>query len=350
MTPLSLVAGMLAKLPLANAADELPAKESFWLPPAHSSLAPSHDGLFYFILWLSVFFFVLIVGLMVFFIVRYRRREGHEEPEPSPSHNTPLEVTWSLVPAALLVVVFVWGFESYLYGREAPADAYEIRVIGKKWAWEFIYPNGVKSPSLHVPVDRPVKLTMTSTDVIHSMYLPTLRLKRDVVPGRYSETWFDTNTVGVFPLRCAEYCGQAHSDMVTMFVVHPKTQTTVTVDDGVQFLSTETNKLEDISGDEMVLKPFEEWLEGQRSPVGTMPDWDAGQILVQRNACLTCHSLDGSRMIGPSFKGIWGREEEMQDGQKITVDANYIRESILQPMAKVVKCPGRSPSITSGSG
>ena len=140
----------LAMAPLARLADEFARDGSFWLPPKHSSLSDSHDGLFYFILWLSVFFFVLIVGLMVFFLVRYRRREGHTA-QPSPAHNTALEVSWSLLPAALLVVVFVWGFDSYMYGREAPANSEEIRVVGKKWAWEFIYPNGVRSSELHVP-------------------------------------------------------------------------------------------------------------------------------------------------------------------------------------------------------
>ncbi|PIE24506.1 MAG: cytochrome c oxidase subunit II [Planctomycetota bacterium] len=330
--------------PLAKLAEELPQEASFWLPPKHSSLADGHDGLFYFILWLSVFFFVLVVGLMVFFIIRYRRREGHEA-QPSPEHNTALEVTWSLLPAALLVVVFVWGFDSYMYGREAPANAEPIRVIGRKWSWEFRYPNGVTSSELHVPVGRPVKLTMTSVDVIHSMYLPTLRLKRDTVPGRYSELWFDTNTPGVFPLRCAEYCGQQHSDMVTKFVVHPAKPGEVKVASGVQVKDgQELKQLE--AGSLVELDTYEAWLESERSPVGTMPLADAGKILAERGGCMGCHSLDGSRSAGPSFKGVWQREVELHDGTKLVADENYIRESILKPNAKVVKSFG-PPSIMS---
>jgi cytochrome c oxidase subunit 2 len=185
----------------------------FWLPEQASDAASGVDNLFSFIFWISLFFFALIVILMLVFVVRYRRREG-VEPEPSPSHNTALEVTWTVIPLLLVMVIFAWGFKVYIDMRTPPANSYEVQVTGQKWKWLFTYPTGHVDEELHVPVDQPVRLVMTSEDVIHSFYVPAFRIKQDVVPGRYSKVWFRATKVGTYQIFCAEYCGTGHSDML----------------------------------------------------------------------------------------------------------------------------------------
>ncbi len=162
---------------------------SIWMPPAMSTSAPQVDAVFSFIFWIAFFFFALIVGLMTLFVLRYRRREG-VAPEPGLSHNLPLELTWSLIPLVLVIIIFYLGFRGFMDLSTPPANSYEVLVTGQKWKWLFTYPNGYVDENLHVPVDVPVKLTMSSEDVIHSLYIPAFRVKHDVVPGRYSKLWF----------------------------------------------------------------------------------------------------------------------------------------------------------------
>jgi cytochrome c oxidase subunit 2 len=276
---------------------------SFWFPPSGSNTAVEVDSLFYFILSLSAFFFVLIVGLMVIFAIRYRRRPGYEQ-SPAPDHNTFLEVAWSVIPGALLVLIFFRGFTTFLDIRTPPAETYEIKVVAKKWSWLFQYPNGYIDNDLHIPVNRPVKLTMSSEDVIHSVFIPAFRAKMDVVPGRYTSMWFDATRTGEFPLLCAEYCGTKHSDMLATVVVHP-------------------------SGE------FESWLERASNLLATLPPVEAGKILYTRRGCAQCHTIDGTARTGPSFKGTFGTKQQLADGSTIDLDENYIRESILEPMKKV---------------
>ena len=191
----------------------------FWLPVQASDGAAGVDRLFYLIFGLSLFFFALIVILMVVFVVRYRCRDGRE-PEPSPHHNTALELTWTGIPLLLVIVIFAWGFKVYLDMRTPPANSYEVQVTGQKWKWLFTYPTGHVDENLHVPIDQPVRLTMTSEDVIHSFFVPAFRIKQDVVPGRYSKVWFRATRTGEFQVYCAEYCGTSHSDMLAKVIVH----------------------------------------------------------------------------------------------------------------------------------
>ncbi len=274
-----------------------------WLPVDASTGAPAVDALFHFILWVSVAFFALIVGLMVYFVVRFRRR-GLDAAEPSPAHNTALELTWSGIPLLLVIVIFGWGFKVYLDLNTPPANAYEVQVTGQKWKWLFTYPNGHVDENLHVPVDRPVKLVMTSEDVIHSFFVPAFRVKRDVVPGRYSSLWFQATKTGTFPVLCAEYCGRGHSDMLAEVVVHPP-------------------------------GGFERWLEDAANLASRMSPAEAGERLFRTRGCAQCHAVDGSARVGPSLAGLVGRRAVLRDGTTVVADENYVRESILEPQAKV---------------
>ena len=284
-------------LPLANT------NGSLWFPAPSSTGAADVDRLFFFILGICTLFFVLIVGLMTWFVWRYRSRPGHS-PAATASHNNWLEITWSVIPAILVGVIFLWGFLGYVNARTPPDNSYEIQVVAKKWSWAFIYPNGHVDNNLHVPVGRPVTLVMSSDDVIHSLYVPAFRLKMDLVPGRYSKTWFEATTVGEHILFCAEYCGTGHSTMNAKVVVHA-------------------------SGE------FEKWLEEAANFMDDLTPVQAGEILYTRRGCVQCHSVDGSAKAGPSFKEVFGTEQRMSDGNTLVVDENYLRESILEPQAKV---------------
>ncbi len=279
------------------------AGDTFWLPPPDSTTAPLVDSLFYFLLWLSTFFFVLIVSLMCLFVLLYRRRPG-KEPSESPSHNTPLEILWSVIPLILVIFIFYKGFVGYLDMRLPPRESYEIKVIARKWAWQFKYANGHDAIELHVPADRPVRLIMRSEDVIHSLAIPDFRVKMDIVPGRYTKTWFRAPKSGTHTLYCTEYCGTGHSDMVTTVVVHPPGE-------------------------------FEQWLEDAARFAANLTPAQRGERLWRSQGCFRCHTTDGKASTGPSFQGIWGETHEFTRGAPAVVDENYIRESILDPRAKV---------------
>ncbi len=283
-------------LPLAAAGDGL-------FPAPRSTTAGAVDDLFYFILSISIVFFAIIVVAMFGFVWKYRQRPGVPA-QPSPAHNNLLEIVWSVIPAILVGVIFFWGFVTFLDMRLPPDNSYEIQVTAKKWSWSFTYPNGHIDNNLHVPVDRPVRLVMSSDDVIHSLYIPAFRLKRDVIPGRYGTTWFEAHTPGDYTLFCTEYCGTQHSTMLARVVVHR-------------------------SGE------FEGWLENAANLLNTMTPVEAGEVLYTRRGCVQCHSIDGSAKVGPSFKNAYGTQQEMEDGEQVLVDENYLRESILEPQAKV---------------
>ena len=276
-----------------------------WMPVAASTGAPAVDRLFQFILWLSLFFFVLIVALMVLFVVRYRRRAGRTAPDASPSHNTALEVTWTVIPLILVIVIFAWGFKVYMDMSTPPGNAYEVLVTGQKWKWLFTYPNGHVDENLHVPVDTPVRLVMTSEDVIHSFYVPAFRMKKDVVPGRYAKAWFRATRIGDYQVYCAEYCGTSHSDMLSMVVVHEP-------------------------------GGFERWLEQAADLLAKLPPAEAGAKLVAQRGCAQCHSVDGRGGIGPTLKGVFGHQVQLASGARLVADEDYIRESLVEPQARVV--------------
>jgi cytochrome c oxidase subunit 2 len=278
---------------------------SLWMPARASLTADYVDDLFYFILYLSIFFFVLIVATMLVFVFKYRRKS--ETQKTSPLHgNRTLEVAWSLIPALLLIVIFVWGFRGFLAMNIPPRNALEIRVTGQKWSWSFSYPKqGVVVPDLVVPVGRPVKLVMSSQDVIHSFFVPAFRIKKDVLPNRYTVAWFEPTETGEFHVFCTEYCGTGHSTMLSKVTVKSE-------------------------------REFEEWISTGGGMAG-LGGVEMGKQLVQSQGCVACHSVDGSKLLAPSLKGMFGKQEKLVGGEAISVDDNYIRESITDPALKVVE-------------
>lgn len=281
-----------------------PREQSFWMPPPGSTGAHEVDWLMVVLLYICTFFFLLIAALLVTFAVRYRRSRV-AGPQPSASHSLPLELAWSIIPLAILIVIFHFGFRGFLNIMTPPDDAYAIQVTGQKWAWMFTYPNGYVDKDLHVPVNTPVKLTMTSEDVIHSLYIPAFRIKRDALPGRYTTTWFEADRTGEFELFCTEYCGEGHSAMMARVVVHDKAE-------------------------------FAKWLQDAGAFIDRLPPAEAGAKLFSIQGCAQCHSVDGSGGIGPSLKNVYGTQQPLQGGSSVLADENYIRESIMDPQAQIV--------------
>jgi len=281
------------------------AERSFWLPAQLSTHGAGVDRLFYFIFWISVFFFFVILAMATFFLVKYRRIGGQVVRRDSAHHNTGLELIWSGIPLAIVLTIFVMGFRSYMDLTTPPEKSYEITVNAQKWNWSFTYPNGYVDSELHVPSERPVNLIMTSTDVIHSFFVPELRAKQDVVPGRYTKLWFQTTQPFEGKVLCAEYCGTEHSGMQARFIAHPPEE-------------------------------FDEWLRKAADFVSQLPPVEAGQLLYQKRGCAQCHSIDGAGGIGPTFRGSFGNRRQFTDGTSGTMDENYIRESLLNPRAKTV--------------
>ncbi len=279
---------------------------TMFMPPAVSTYAQDVDALFYFILYVSIFFFALIVGAMIFFAVKYHRKKGDVTVPDGPSHNTVLETAWIAIPVIIVTIIFFWGFKGYLKMSVVPANAMEIKVTGQKWFWTFNYPDGqMTTNELVVEVDKPVKLLMSSKDIIHAMFIPAFRLKRDVLPNRYSITWFEATQIGDYHLFCAEYCGTSHSKMIGTVKVRSSSD-------------------------------YAEWLESLDTAGEGMSPAEYGEKLFVSRACNTCHRLDDIIGSGPDLTGIFGHEVELNDGTTITADENYIRESILDPMSKVV--------------
>ncbi|MBK6848195.1 MAG: cytochrome c oxidase subunit II [Proteobacteria bacterium] len=289
-------------------------KGTIWLPEQASTAAERGDVLFYFIYYLSAFFFLLVVGLTVAFVLKYRRRRGQPVTVTPIEGSRRLEIAWSVVPAAILVGIFFWSFSDYITLSVPPAGALEVRVLAQKWSWSFDYPKHgiVGATELVVPQGRPVKLTMSAAEVIHSFYVPAFRIKKDVLPNRYTVTWFEATKLGSYDIFCTEYCGSGHSQMHAL----------------VKVVST---------------ADFEQWAQTGGGP----PD---GKKLFVAKACATCHSVTTDRMglPGPPLAGRFGQTETLSDGATLTIDDNYVRESIVAPMAKVVK--GYTPVMPTFAG
>lgn len=276
----------------------------YWMPIDASTIAGNVDFVFNFILVISIIFFALIVFAMAYFLIRYNRDRA-KEPGESPNQNMLLEITWSVIPLILVLAIFYVGFKEYMNLAISPPGAYEIQVLGQQWQWAFTYPNGYMDTELHVPIGRPIELVMTSQDVIHSFFVPAFRVKKDLVPGRYTKTWFEATKLGEFDLFCAEYCGTGHSDMLSTVIVH-------TEDD------------------------FKTWLKEASDFFDRMSLVDAGEKLYKLKGCASCHTNDGKGSVGPSFKNLYGKYEVLKGGERITVDENYIRKSLLDPAAEIV--------------
>ncbi len=269
-----------------------------------SNFAEGVDRVFLFIFAISAFFLIGITITMVVFIFRYNRKK---HPKPTQiKDNMKLELAWTLIPLALVLAMFYYGYIVFRPMREAPKDAMEVKVTGMMWSWTFEYPNGKITNELWLPVNKPVKLNLYSRDVIHSLYIPAFRIKEDLVPGKNDNyMWFIPMIEGSYDILCAEYCGLRHSFMESKAVI--------------------------VSENE-----FEKWL----SEISPETIVSRGLDLLKNNACTSCHSLDGSPLVGPSFKGLYGSDRVvLKDGKEITVkaDTSYIRRAILEPDAEVVK-------------
>ena len=324
-----------------------PLASSFMLPPKASTLAPGVDNAFDFIFWTSLVFFAIIVGCMVAFVAVYRRTPANPRATSSVTHNTPLELGWSIAPGFLLVLMFWWGFEAFMDMKQIPEDAYQVDVAASQWAWSFKYPNGFETNELHVPAGRPVKLRMNSGDVLHSLYIPDFRVKQDVVPGRYTWTWFQADGVGTHNLFCTEYCGKDHSNMNTIVEVHA-------TEDFPNWLANADplSKIKDPADIDLYINNFDEFQKKFPDIKKLEPPATTGAALYKRKGCVSCHSLDGSPNTGPSWKGLWGQKAHavVVDGKEVAVDVddNYIRESILDPGAKLAKGFGNNMTAYQG--
>ena len=294
----------------------MPANSNYWMPVNASTAAEGSDQMFYVCLGLSAFFFFAITGIVIYFVVKYRHRPGHKA-EPSSSHNDTLEITWTVIPTIICVFLFLYGWRNYLVLTTPPQRAVEIQVLAQKWNWTFTQPNGYQDANLHVPVNTPVRLVMTAKDVLHSFYVPAFRIKQDVVPRRYTYAWFEATKPGTYRLDCAEYCGTDHSQMKRVVVVHKPGE-------------------------------YEKYLADADANSATKPPAELGAALYAQKGCNSCHTVDGSPRVGPSWKGQFGLTITLSDGSKQLVDENYIRRSILDPQAQAR--PGFPNSMPSFEG
>ncbi len=269
-------------------------------PERASTIAHEVDALYFFLVGLSGFFALLIAGLIVGFAIRFRRRHA-DEVGAEVHGGMLLEIGWTVIPFIITMVIFFWGAKVYFAMANPPAETLNIYVVGKQWMWKVQHVTGQREINqLHVPVGRPVRLIMTSEDVIHDFSIPAMRVKADVIPGRLVQIWFEPTSPGTYQIFCAEYCGTQHSAMI---------------------------------GQVVVLEPaaYQAWLSGGTTD-GSLAS--RGERLFSDLACNTCHQA-GSRGRGPMLAGVFGHSVQLQDGSIVMADENYIRESIMQPAAKV---------------
>ena len=285
-----------------------------FIPESASTIAPKVDALYFYLSGVTIFFTLLISGVLIFFVIKYRRRTPFEIPRPiAGSHK--LETLWSVIPFLIAMSIFVWGTKVYFAQYRMPPDAIEIYVVAKQWMWKFQHSTGQREINeLHVPVGRKVKLIMTTEDVIHDLFVPAFRLKADVVPGRYTALWFEATKPGRYHLFCAEYCGMNHSGMVGSVIVMEPTD-------------------------------FDNWLAGN---VNQQSAATAGQAVYESLGCVSCHGGNGEGGRGPALLGLFNGQTQMTNGQVVKADENYIRESILNPQAKIVS--GFGPIMPSFQG
>jgi cytochrome c oxidase subunit II len=273
-----------------------------FVPPSASTLSDKVDALYFYLSGVTIFFTILISGVLIFFVIKYRRRTPYEIPRPvAGSHK--LETLWSVIPFLIAMSMFAWGAQIYFQQSKPPKNAVEIYVVAKQWMWKLQHTTGQREINeLHVPVGRKVKLIMTTEDVIHDFFVPAFRIKSDVVPGRYTTLWFEATKPGRYHLFCAEYCGMNHSGMRGSVVVMGQAE-------------------------------FDDWLSGnasQQSPAA------AGQQLYQTLGCVSCHGANGEGGRGPALAGLFGKQVFLENAQTVNADEGYIRESIVTPQSKLV--------------
>ena len=268
------------------------------------------DNVFLYILLICVLLLGLITFLMVYFLIRYRR-EKHPKPVDIEG-STWLEVTWTVIPTLIVLTMFYYGLTGFEFLKKVPPGAMTVKVIARQWSWLFQYENGTQDTELRVPVGKPVKLVMNSLDVIHGFYIPAFRIKQDVVPGMTNYLWFQPTEVGTFDVLCSQYCGLEHSHMLTKIVVLPEEE-------------------------------FTKWYQTKKEEVA-LKGPPQGPRVYQEKGCFACHSTDGTPRVGPSFKGLFGKKEEVTSGGKkevVVVDEAFIRKFISEP--NVVHIEGYHP-------
>lgn len=284
---------------------------SIWLPDASSTLAPEVDALWWFVFWASTILFVGVVAAIIYYATKYRRRDPSYVPDPA-YESKYVEMAWIVGPTILVLIVFTWGANVFIKLNTPPPDSYNIDVRGQQWSWSYTYPNGVQSTTdLVVPVGRPVKLTLSSSDVLHSFFVPEFRIKMDAIPNRYTSVWFEATKADTFRVYCTEYCGTAHSGMSSNVVAVSESE-------------------------------FQQWLQDQNQD---LPPVELGQQSFTQ--CAACHAVDGSQLIGPALNAVYGYERAFENADPLVADENYIRESIVNPNAKIVS--GYNPVMPSFS-
>jgi cytochrome c oxidase subunit 2 len=278
------------------------------------NMANPADSTFYFILGISVTLLLANTAVMIYFVIRYSRERN---PVPEDVHeNLPLEIVWTVVPTILVLAIFFVGLKGFQYMRTVPPDAMPVKVIARQWSWTFTYENGREDSVLRVPVRKPVKLLITSADVLHSLFIPAYRIKEDCVPGMETYLWFLPDQLGSYDLFCTEYCGVGHHEMITKVEVMPE-------------------------------KEFEGWYRGEaeKAEAGEKAERKKGKVhpgaaLLEVKGCLACHTTDGTKKIGPTFKGLFGKKEVViRNGKEqiIVVDEPFIREKLLEPERNRIK-------------
>ncbi|TAK18352.1 MAG: cytochrome c oxidase subunit II [Acidobacteria bacterium] len=273
-----------------------------FFPPSASTVASDVDYLYFFILGVSAFFAVLVSVLVLVFAIKYRRNKP-EDIGADIHGSLSLELLWTGIPFILAMVMFVWGAQVFFTLSKPPADSMDVFVVGKQWMWKVQHPEGVREINeLHVPINRPVRLTMGSEDVIHDFFIPAFRVKMDVVPGKLTTMWFTATKAGEYHIFCAEYCGTKHSGMIgTVTAMEPQ--------------------------------DYEAWLAGGRATGSAVQN---GERLFSDLSCVTCHKADSTGR-GPWLGGVFGSTVTLNDGRKVVADENYLRESIMNPQSKVVQ-------------
>ncbi|MFT4974691.1 MAG: cytochrome c oxidase subunit 2 [Myxococcota bacterium] len=347
---LSFFTSLLLHSGSARAADEA---GTFWMPPQASTFAADVDFAYYFIYWIDVVFFIVLMGAMLFFAVQYRQKKAGEKTlDLKGSHA--VELAWAVLPSFLLIAMFFLGFQAYMKQTVPPANALNVRVQAQKWQWNYSYPElGIENTSvLVVPQGTPVVLTMSSKDVLHSFFVPDFRIKKDVVPGRYTVIWFEVPEVfngnsgrGNMPVAVAEAKGLTVADDAGM--VHTALDSnTDGYTDGLgrgehQVFCTEycgTNHSRMYSRIKVLPQDeFDAWVTAMTTAPPLTDPVARGERTYKKYGCAGCHSIDGSKLVGPTFQGVWGRQENITGQGAVTVDESYIQESIWVPGAKVVE-------------
>ncbi|WP_321289261.1 cytochrome c oxidase subunit II [uncultured Sunxiuqinia sp.] len=278
--------------------------------PQASNFVEGVDKAFIIIFAVCFFFLIGLTAAMIYFIFRYNKKRNPKATQIEGS--TTLEIVWTVIPTILVLVLFYYGWAGWIPMKTAPKDSFEIDVVARMWNFTFQYENGKRTDTLFVPQDKPVKLNLKSLDVVHSLYIPAFRVKEDVVPGREKFLWFTPTNEGIYDLFCAEYCGLQHSYMINLVKVMPQEEFNTWYTDTTQQAASEN-----------IDSPTE-----------------AGKRIMTNIGCFACHSQDGSKLVGPSFKGIYGHEVTVKTGgetRTVMVDDEYIKRSIYEPNADVVE-------------